>query len=110
VSFLEKDYVSIFVVCDEYNVLQSKPIIEHELDSVNLRKMERYNKLSQRVLFADFYLYYEMCNLVLLKNDVLQITIILVYDRDKSNLEFIGVRTIEDLIEKFPVLLKSKIR
>jgi len=100
--FRKRLFLNMFVVCDEFNNLVLKPTIENEWDL--------YSQLSKMVLFADFYIYDEIRDMVLLKNDLLQITIILLYNLDKSNLEFIGVKTIADLIQKYPALLRSKIR
>lgn len=101
--------LNMFVTCDEFGLLP-KPEIKYELDVNYLQSLDYYDKISQNILFPNFYIDNETKGMTLLKNDILGITIILVDTDFGPELEFIGVKTIGDLILKYPKLLKSKAR
>jgi len=107
--FKQKLHLNMFVVCDQFNNLHSEPVPSDKDDIIGLEALAYYRELSKTILFSDFYIYNEVKNIILLKNDVLSIMILLLYTDDASKLEFIGVKNIRDLVEKYPVLLKSKV-
>lgn len=109
--FKQKLLLNMFVVCDEFGLLP-KPELKYELDINYLQSLEYYNRLSKTILFLDFYIHNEARDMTLLKNDKLGITIVLVdiEDSDRYELEFIGVKTIGDLVGKYPDLLNSKVQ
>lgn len=107
--FKEVLFLNMFIVHDEYGKVLQKPEEKYEYDVNYLQKAEHYNECSKTILFPDFYIDTEVKDMVLLKNDLLAIIIVLVYKEDSSSeLEFVGVKTIGDLVSKYPKLWNSK--
>jgi hypothetical protein len=106
--FKQKLLLNMFGVYDKFGRLLLEPVMndEDEFDLDYILSLEYYNELSKTILFADFYIDEEIGELTLLRNDVLEITIAIIHRDNESKLEFIGEKTIGDLVEKYPSLLK----
>jgi hypothetical protein len=103
--FKRKLLLNMFGVYDKFGVLLLKPVMKDEFDVNYEESIEYYNELSETILFTDFYIDEEIGELTLLRNDVLGITIAIIHRDNESKLEFIGEKTIGDLVEKYPSLL-----
>jgi hypothetical protein len=107
--FNQKLLLNMFGVYDKLGSLLLEPEMKEDIDLDYIESLEYYNEVTQTVLFADFYIDDEIGELTLLRNDVLEITIALIHKDDESKLEFIGEKTIGDLINKYPSLLKYNV-
>lgn len=107
--FKQKLLLNMFGVYDKFGSLLQKPVMKDEFDTDCIESLEYYNELTKTILFADFYIDEEIGELTLLRNDVLGITIPIIHKGNEFKLEFIGEKTIGDLVEKYPSLMKSKI-
>lgn len=104
--FEQKLLLNMFGVYDKFGRVLLEPEMKDDIDLDYIESLEYYNELTKTVLFADFYIDEEIGELTLLRNDVLEITITIIHKDDESKLEFIGEKTIGDLINKYPSLLK----
>lgn len=101
--FNRKLVLNMFGVYDKFGKLMLKPVMNDDFDYIE--SLEYYNELSKTILFADFYIDDEIGELTLLRNDILGITVALIHKDDESKLEFIGEKTVGELLKKYPGLL-----
>ncbi|MDI1304168.1 MAG: hypothetical protein PSX42_04875 [bacterium] len=99
----------MFGAYDKFGNLLLKPVVDDEFDMYDVESLEFYNEHSKSFLFPDFYIDEEIRELTLLRNDILGITITVIHKNNESNLEFIGEKTIGDLVRKYPSLMKIKV-
>jgi hypothetical protein len=107
--FKQKLLLNMFGVYDKFGTLLQEPVMKDEFDTDYIESLEYYNELTKTILFADFYIDEEIGELTLLRNDVLGITIPIIHKDNVFKLEFIGEKTVRDLVEKYPSLMKSKV-
>jgi hypothetical protein len=103
--FKRKLVLNMFGVYDKFGKLLLKPVMKDEFDINYVESIKYYNELSKTILFTDFYIDDEIGELTLLRNDILGITIAIIHKDNESKLEFVGEKTIGDLLEKYPSLL-----
>lgn len=103
--FEQKLLLNMFGVYDKFGKLLLKPVMKDEFDINYVESIKYYNELSKTILFTDFYIDDEIGELTLLRNDILGITIAIIHKDNESKLEFVGEKTIGDLLEKYPSLL-----